>query len=52
VAAMQQVQEKAATLWEQTMGTGPTRVCQRRQELEQEQAQEDELVYHGPSMGL
>jgi TrwC relaxase/AAA domain len=52
VAAMQQVQEKAATLWEQTMGTGPTRVRQRRQELEQVQAQEDELVYHGPSMGL
>ena len=52
VAAMQQVQEKVATLWQQTMGTGPAQVRQRRQEMEQEQAQEDELVYHGPSMGL
>jgi hypothetical protein len=52
VAAMQQIQETVATFWQQTMGTGPTQVCQRRQEAEQEQAQEDELVYHGPSMGL
>ena len=52
VAAMQQVQEKVATLWQQTMGTGPAQTRQRRQEAEQEQAQEDELVYHGPSMGL
>ena len=52
VAAMQQVQETVATLWQQTMGTAPAQVRQRRQEMEQEQTQEDELVYHGPSMGL
>jgi hypothetical protein len=52
VAAMQQVQETVATLWQQTMGTAPAQVRQRRQEAEPEQAQEDELVYHGPSMDL
>jgi hypothetical protein len=52
VAAMQQVQEKATSLWQQTMGTGAAQVRQQRQEPEQEPAQEDELVYHGPSMGL
>ena len=52
VKAMQQVQETVTTLWQQTMGTAPAQVRQRRQEVEQEQAQEDELVYHGPSMSL
>jgi hypothetical protein len=52
VAAMQQVQEQVSTLWHQTMGTGPAQLRQRRQEAEQEPAQEDELVYHGPSMSL
>ena len=51
-AAMQQVQEHVTTLWQQTMGTGVAQTRQRRQEPEQEQAQEEELVYHGPSMSL
>jgi hypothetical protein len=52
MAAMQQVQEQATSLWQQTMGTGGTQARQRRQEVEQEPTQEDELVYHGPSMSL
>jgi hypothetical protein len=51
-AAMRQVQEKVTTLWQQTKGTGVAQVRQRHREAEQEQAQENELVYHGPSMSL
>jgi hypothetical protein len=52
VAAMQQVQEKVSALWQLTKGAGVTQARQRRQEAAQDQAQEDELVYHGPSMSL
>jgi hypothetical protein len=51
-AAMQQVHEQVTAVWQQTVGTGVAQTRQRRQEPEHERAQEEELVYHGPSMSL
>jgi hypothetical protein len=53
VALMEQAQEHIASLWQRTMGTDGADMAQgrqRHQEPEQEPAQEEELVYHGPSM--